>query len=98
MRRYIKIFKDDIKLHEMIEMREHGWTLESLALIFGVDHSSIYKWCRIKGIKRNPNTISIDIPFIIGALELKPDKEKNYADYLHEENKRHSILARLTKI
>jgi hypothetical protein len=94
-RNYVRIFKDERSLTDLLILRQLGWTLESLALIYGVDHSSVYKWCKITGIKRiSPNTISIDISGIIDLLGIKASKEKAYEDYLIMERNRHSILSK----
>lgn len=88
MRHFVMIFKDREKLKDMLEMRKQGWTYESLAIIFGVDHSSIYKACKIRGIVRIKEPISIDLSLILNELGIKPREEKSYQDYLEEQHRR----------
>ena len=97
MRTYVKIFKDDNKLREMLSLRQNGWTLKSLAIIYGVDHSSIYKWCILKKVKKPLVTISLNLPSIISETGLIPKRTriKMYEDYLNDERNKHSILSKL---
>lgn len=95
MRTFIKVFTDKSKLEEMLRLRAEGWTYVSLGLIYGVDFSSIYKWCQIKKVPRNPNIRSIDLSSIIGELGIEPQREKTYEDYLNDERRKKSILARI---
>lgn len=88
MRTFRMIFKDVDKLKDMLEMRKQGWTYESLAIVFGVDHSSIYKACKIRGIVRMKEPISIDLPTILDELGIRPIQEKSYRDYLEEQHRR----------
>ena len=83
------IFKDDEKLNRMLQLRREGWTYVSLALIFGVDHSSIYKWCQIKRIDNPPHPISISISNLLDLSGIKePKREKTYQDYLDDMKRR----------
>jgi hypothetical protein len=94
-RSYVRIFKDERLLTDLLILRQLGWTLKSLALIYGVDHSSIYKWCKITGVhRRNPNTISIEISDIISVLGVKSPQDKTYKDYLKISKYRNSPLAK----
>ena len=81
-------FKDKQLLDTMIAMRRQGWTYETLALIFKVDHSSIYKACKIRHIRRPQKTLSLDLPNILYEVGIKPPKEKTYQDYLVEDKYR----------
>lgn len=86
------IFKNDEKLLEkMLELRRQGWTYVSLAFIFGVDHSSIYKWCKVRGIPRPSVTRAIDVPTIISQFGYESRHEKTYAEYLREDRQRHHL-------
>ena len=97
MRTFQMVFKNPALLDSMLSLRRQGWTYESLALLFKVDHSSIYKACKIRHIIRPRITLSIYIPGIIDAIGIKPLKEKTYQDYLEEDRYRNRPnLKRLT--
>ena len=84
------VFKDREKLRTMLSLRQRGWTYKSLALIFGVDHSSIYKACKIRGVTKKHEDVVFDISNIVGFF-IEPFKEKvtkTYADYLNEQHRR----------
>lgn len=103
MRNFSMIFKrDDALLERMLTMRKEGWTYVSLAIIFGVDHSSIYKWCKIRRIPRPKNPISIDIPSIVGIVGLTFNEPhvKTYKEYLEEDRKRRfpKLYRQLTRV
>lgn len=87
-RTFRMVFKDSEKLNHMLALRRQGWSLVSLALIYGVDHSSIYKWCKIKQIKPPHKTIALDLSDIVSTLNITPPKLKGYADYLNMEHRR----------
>lgn len=53
------------ELNEMIALRKRGWTYQSLAFIYGVDHSSIYHLCKKYGVLRGNNEIVYDLPAVI---------------------------------
>jgi hypothetical protein len=82
------VFKDRQLLDTMIEMRRQGWTYETLGLIFKVDHSSIYKACKIRHIRRPQTPLSIDLTSILRDVGIKPPKDKTYQDYLVEDKYR----------
>lgn len=93
MKAYVMKFKKDEKLLEkMLELRRQGWTYVSLGFIFGVDHSSIYKWCKVKRIPRPSVTIAIDVPTIISGFGYQSRHEKTYQEYLQEDRLRHSKI------
>ena len=98
MRTFTKTFRDERLLTDMLIMRQLGWTLKSLAILYGVDHSSVYKWCKITNVSnRNHTVVSISIPDIISLLGIKPVEEKMYKDYLNiERSKRYPKLYALT--
>ena len=41
-----KIFRDQQKLQEMLSLRQQGWSLQKLAVRYGIDHTSILYWCK----------------------------------------------------
>lgn len=88
MRTYQKVFKDEHKLERMLHMRQDGWTFESLAIIFGVDHSSIYKACKVHKVKPSTTLISLDFSELLLLTGFIPRKEKTYKDYLEMERRR----------
>lgn len=83
------IFRDQGKLERMLEMRRAGWTYVSLGYIYGVDHSSIYSWCKMRGIPSPSAPISLDIGAIIAMVGIAPKpRQKTYRDYLEEDRRR----------
>lgn len=85
-----KIVKKE--LDELISLRKKGWTYESLAFLYGVDHSSIYHLCKKYGAEPGTHRISFDFPAVIEAVNPQVDvisilesvrrKPVCYADYL----------------
>ena len=81
------------EFNQLVVLRQRGWTYKSLAFIYGVDHSSIYHFCKTRGIERGEHEVSFDLPSVIeisqpvsvipSILELiiRP-KPSCYADYL----------------
>ena len=88
MKPYINVFKNEAQLNEMIRLRREGWTYKSLATIYGVDHTSIYFWCKKMSIPRPVITISLDISEILDKMGIKVRRHKSYADYLKEQQDR----------
>lgn len=82
------VFKNKTKLIKMLHMRRMGWTEESLGLIFGVDHSSIYKACKIHGVAPMIDRVSLDLSELVQLTGFKPRRVKSYKDYLEEEKRR----------
>lgn len=87
-RTFTMVFKDRTKLIKMLHMRRCGWTMESLAVIFGVDHSSIYKACKIHNVHPMTGLVSIDLSSLIMLTGYQPRKVKTYQDYIEEERRR----------
>lgn len=83
-RTFKMIFNDKNKLNEMLELRRLGWTYVSLALIYNVDHSSIYAQCKKRHIKCPIRPISLDISALLKNIEVNVPKDKSYKDYLKE--------------
>ncbi len=81
---YIKIFENRDRLTKMLELRQNGWTYTSLALIYGVDHSSIYHQCKKFHVEKKEGPIDFSIRSLLRELEIRVPKEKTYADYLNE--------------
>lgn len=81
------------ELNEMLTLRRKGWTYQSLAFIYGVDHSSIYHLCHKYRVQKVGPEISFNLPGVIevsrpadiipSILEvvIRP-KPLSYADYL----------------
>lgn len=88
MRTFVMVFKNEDKLRKMLELRRQGWTYQSLALIYGVDHSSIYNWCKIKHIPRPKEPISLDLSQLLSQIGFEVKRDKTYADYLFDEKRR----------
>lgn len=88
MRTFVKIFVDKDKLNEMLRLRREGWTYEGLAIIYGVDHSSIYKWCKIKRIHKPVQKLSLNFSDLLIDLGITEKPAKTYKDYLLEEKRR----------
>jgi hypothetical protein len=82
------VFNDKKKLEEMLNLRKAGWTYQSLAMIYGVDHSSIYGQCKKYGIPKSPVNINLNISSILVLLEIRSKPAKSYSDYLVEERHR----------
>lgn len=85
------VFKTNpANLERMLEMRNKGWTYEALGMVFGVDHSSIYLWCKSRKIPRPTHTIAFDLATIIRdiGIQVTKQKVKSYQDYLDEEHNR----------
>jgi hypothetical protein len=78
------VFSDKNKLEAMIELRKQGWTYHSLALVFGVDFSSIYHECKKFHVEKGKDNIDFTPRSIIHLLEIKAQEPKMYADYLRE--------------
>lgn len=95
MRTFKRVFKDQRLMDKMLEMRRQGWTYVSLAFLFNVDHSSIYKWCKIRQIPNPTITVSIDVPLLISHYGYKSREIKSYAEYRREWENRNSPLNRL---
>lgn len=86
-----KITEEEI--NELISLRKKGWTYQSLAFIYGVDHSSIYHLCKKYGVEPANRKIVYNLPEVIeisqptnvipSILEIviRP-KPQSYADYL----------------
>lgn len=89
MKHYTMKFKvNEALLNDMLQLRRKGWTYVSLAFIFGVDHSSIYKWCKIRHLPKPDTTISIDVSSLISRFGYKTRHLKTYQEYLMESRKR----------
>ena len=80
----MKFKTNKVLLERMLELRKLGWTYISLAFIFGVDHSSIYKWCKIRRIPNPSRTLSIDVPSLISTFGYQTRHLKTYEEYLKE--------------
>ncbi len=89
----VHTFKQDEILQEMLHLRKRGWTYKSLASLYGVDHSSIYHWCKKFNVECPVPIVSIDIKDIIALTQpnlvsilsvvFKP-KPMSYSDYLKQ--------------
>lgn len=80
---YKKIFSDKKLLDMMFSLRIKGWSYPSLAMIFGVDYSSIYHECEKFHIKKMGNN-NLNMKLILKELGVKAPKLKTYEDYLKE--------------
>lgn len=81
---YKKVFKEDQILNGMLQLRRSGWTYMSLALLFGVDYSSIYHQCKkFHALKLN-KPVDFSVKSILRTLDIKSKKVKMYEDYLRE--------------
>lgn len=87
-RTFRKVFKDKNRLTKMLIDRYHGWTYVSLGIVYGLDHSSIYKACKVNGVLPPPQQISLSIPTILSLIGVKGRVEKNYKDYINDERRR----------
>ena len=84
------------ELEEILALRKKGWTYQSLAFLYGVDHSSIYHLCKKYGAERGENEIVFDLPAVIDAVNPQIDvgsilsvirhKPSSYAEYLLQLN------------
>lgn len=84
MRHYKKIFQDPNKILIMSELRQKGWGYTALAMVFGVDHSSIYHECKKFNIPKGKEHIEFGIRTILDTLHIEVKRPKMYADYLRE--------------
>lgn len=92
MRRpFTKPFRNKNRLITMLSMRENGWSYTGLALVYGVDHSSIYHECKKFNVGRKSESVDFSIKSILSGLEIRVPQERTYAEYL-EESKRLSQL------
>ncbi len=87
---YYKVFSDKKKLSNMLEMRLEGFSLKSLATIFGVDFSTIYYHCKKNQILKNPEVKKFGILSLISLYQIRANKPKSYAEYLAQSRSRHS--------
>ncbi len=85
---YQKKFLDEQTLHEMLSLRRDGWTLKSLALFYGVDHSSIYHLCKKYGVQKGDETLSFSVIPIVNFIIQVVRKPITYQDFLNQEKKR----------
>lgn len=85
---YVKALCDKNKLTNLLIGRYHGWTYMSLGIIHGMDHSSVYKACKIHGVLPPKKTISFSITELLELIGIKSKTTKNYKDYLDEAHKR----------
>lgn len=83
-------FKDEHKRTEMLNLRRSGWTYEAIAIIYGVDHSSIYFWCKREHIPVPivPMSFQDIVPTIVTSFIPEGKHEKTYQDYLEDERRR----------
>lgn len=79
-----KIFKDPKKFSLMSDLRQRGWSYKSIAIVFGIDHSSVYHSCKKFHILKGKEEIDFGIKGILSSIGVKCKKEKMYADYLRE--------------
>lgn len=81
---YKKVFAEDQILNEMLQLRRAGWTYMSLALLFGVDYSSIYHQCKKFNALKFDKPVNFSVKSILSTLDIKSKKVKMYEDYLRE--------------
>ncbi len=81
---YKKVFGDKELLESMFRLRRKGWTYMSLAIVYGVDFSSIYHECKKFNVKRSKKTVELSVKSVLDGLGIKAKKEKMYQDYLRE--------------
>ena len=84
-----KVFTDKNRLNSMIQFRQKGFSYLSLAVIYGVDHSSIYYICKKYGVEKGGHNIEFSIPTIISLSDVTVRRRpKSYAEYLEEAKNR----------
>lgn len=91
-----KIFKDKQKLSTMISLREKGWTYKSLALVFGVDYSSIYHECKKFHVEKRGESVDFSVRSLLTNMGIEAKKERMYADYLREAGYRPNDYTEIT--
>lgn len=78
------VFRNKHKLDSMLSLRKMGWTYMSLALLYGVDYTSIYHECKKFNVKKEKDSVDFSVRSILNDLGIHAKKEKTYADYLRE--------------
>lgn len=87
-RTFSKVFRDKTKLVKMLHMRRCGWTFKGLAVVFGVDYSSIYKACKIHGVVPLTRLIPFDLSNVFILTGFTPRREKSYREIIEEAHQR----------
>lgn len=90
-RTYQKVFNDKRRLNTMFEMRRQGFSLLSLALIFGVDHSSIHHLCKKYNVSKSPQELEFSLKHIISLNKVFVRVPKSYAEYLRDDEIRRGV-------
>lgn len=85
-----RIFTDKIKLREMLSLRELGWSLKSLGLLYGVDHSAIYQHCKHYSVKSIDGIFEVSRIIVTPLLKIEPIKKipSSYIEYLKRDRNR----------
>lgn len=82
---YKKVFVDKQKLEAMKVLRQNGWTAHSIALVFGIDYSSVLYQCRKFDIHKGEKNVDFSLGYILSMLGVRSPEEKRiktYQDYL----------------
>ena len=87
---YYKVFSDKKKLNAMLDLRSQGFSLKSLATIFGADFSTIYYHCKKNQTIKNKDVKKFGIISVLSLYHIRSSKPKTYAEYLAESQLRHS--------
>lgn len=87
-----RVFKDKMVLQKMLLLRQQGWPIKELGLIFNVEHTSIRKACLRSGlpaeVKLLPRPIILFKHVIIDYNGERINSGKTYKEYLDERKKR----------
>lgn len=88
-----RVFKDKIVLQKMLFLRQQGWPIKELGLIFNVEHTSIRKACLRSGLPPEVKLLSRPIitfkHVIIDYNGERINPGKTYKEYMEEKRKRH---------
>lgn len=97
----IRVFAVEGTLHEMLTLRQQGWSLKALAHRYNCDHTSIRKACIRNGIA--PKVVITHkqvIPFSIAIFRIhyyidwngeRVSRGKTYRQYLRAEQERRRL-------
>lgn len=90
-----RTFKDAAVLQKMLFLRQQGWPLKELAIIFDCDKTSVRKACLRNGLPAElplfPYPIIIFKHVIIDYNGERLNAGKNYKEYLLEKKRRSQL-------